>query len=306
MSIPMKLAGTALHLTRTKNHYRSTEWMRHEYLDRSYPQPAQLPQRMRKLCAVEESTVGGFRTLTLRPRAGASRTHLVYLHGGTYINELVRPHWWIIAELIRRTGCTVTVPFYPLAPEHTFEQAFEYLTTVYTGVLESAAADDVVLAGDSAGGGLALGLALHFQNLGLPPPGRLLLFSPWTDITGTNPELPAYERVDPMLAIAGAVEAGSWWAGGKDPRYPLLSPVYAEAPELGLLPPVDIHQGGRDICMPDAAKLAARINEAGGTAAFHAYPGAFHVFAGLPWLPESQAAYDDVERVLRASSGNPR
>lgn len=306
MSIPMKLAGAALRLTRTKQHYRSTEWMRREYLHRTYPEPAPLPQLLRKRCCVEESMVSGFRTVTLRPRAGGSDTHIVYLHGGTYINELARPHWWIIAELIRRTGCTVTVPFYPLAPEHTFGEAFEYLETVYARVLETTPADDVVLAGDSAGGGLALGLALHFQKLGRPRPGRLLLFSPWTDITGTNPELPAYERVDPMLAIAGAVEAGSWWAGDQDPRYPLLSPVYAPAPELALLPPVDIHQGGRDVCMPDAAKLAARINEAGGTAALHAYPGAFHVFAGLPWLPESKAVYDDVERVVRASSGNRR
>lgn len=122
--------------------------------------------------------VGGFRTVTLRPRAGASGASMIYLHGGTYINELVRPHWTMIAELIRRTGATITVPFYPLAPEHTFGEAFGYLETVYARVLETAAADDVVLAGDSAGGGLSAGLALHFQAAGLPRPGRLLLFSP--------------------------------------------------------------------------------------------------------------------------------
>lgn len=247
--------------------------------------------------------VGGFRTVTLRPKTGSSDASVIYLHGGTYINELVRPHWSMIAEIIRRTGATVTVPFYPLAPEHTFRAGFEYLETVYAQVLETAAADDVVLAGDSAGGGLSVGMALHLQAAGLPRPGRLLLFSPWVDITGTNPELPAYEKVDPMLAIPGAVEAGSWWAGKEDPRHPLLSPVYASAADLALLPPVDIHQGDRDICMPDAAKLATRINDAGGTAALTTYPGAFHVFMALPWLPEARAVYAAVERVVRAASG---
>ncbi|WP_081744664.1 alpha/beta hydrolase fold domain-containing protein [Arthrobacter sp. H14] len=306
MSIPMKLACAAVRLTRTKQHYRSKAWMRAEYLQRSYPVQAPVSRSVRKLCTVEESMVGGFRTVTLRPRSESSDASIIYLHGGTYINELVRPHWSIIAELIRRTGATVTVPFYPLAPEHTFGEAFEYLETVYARVLETAASDDVVLAGDSAGGGLSVGMALHLQAAGLPRPGRLLLLSPWADITGTNPELPAYEKVDPMLAIPGAVEAGSWWAGKEDPRHPLLSPVYAPAADLALLPPVDIHQGERDMCMPDAAKLAARINDAGGTAALTAYPGAFHVFMALPWLPESKAVYDDVERVVRTTSGERR
>ncbi|HET7414841.1 MAG TPA: alpha/beta hydrolase [Arthrobacter sp.] len=295
----MKLACIAVRLTSTKRHYRSKAWMRRHYLERSYPKPAPLPASLRRLCTVTEETVDGRRTLTLRPRHGASAARIIYTHGGTYINELVGPQWWMVAALIRRTGASVTIPFYPLAPEHTFDEAYRYLEAVYRRVLEGTDADDVVLAGDSAGAGLAVGQALQLQAAGLKRPGRLLLFSPWVDITGSNPELPAYERTDPMLAIAGAVEAGSWWAGAEDPRHPLLSPVYAPARQLAALPPVDIHQGSRDICMPDAVKLQQRINGAGGSAMLTSYPGAFHVFMALPWLPESRAVYTAVENVLR-------
>ncbi|GAB3247085.1 alpha/beta hydrolase [Arthrobacter pigmenti] len=297
----MKLASVAVRLTSTKRHYRSKAWMRRHYLERDYPKPAPLPAWLRRRCTVTEETIQSRRTVTLRPRRGASDTHIIYTHGGTYIDELVRPQWWMVAELIRRTGATATVPFYPLAPEHTFGEAYRYLEAVYRRVLEEAAADDVVLAGDSAGAGLAVGQALQLPASGLARPGRLLLFSPWVDITGSNPELPACERIDPMLAIAGAVEAGSWWAGAEDPRHPMVSPVYASAQQLASLPPVDIHQGGRDLCMPDATRLQQRINDGGGSATLTSYPGAFHVFMALPWLPESRAVYAAVEKVLRTA-----
>lgn len=295
----MRMACVFLRLTPTKRHYKSPEWMRGRYLQRQYPTPAPLTRAIRKLCVVEEQMIDGVGTVTLRPRAAGSPLHIIYTHGGTYINELVRPHWWIIAELIRRTGATVTVPYYRLAPEHTFGETYAFLASVYRRVLATTEASDVVLAGDSAGGGLAVGQALHFAAEGLPAPGRLILFSPWLDITGTNPELARYDRVDPMLSVPGAVEAGSWWAGGEDPRNPLLSPVFAPAAALAALPPVHIHQGDRDVCMADALAFRHRMADAGGQLTLSEYPGAFHVFAGLPLLPESRDAYRDIAHVLQ-------
>ncbi|MHA7277227.1 alpha/beta hydrolase fold domain-containing protein [Arthrobacter sp. Hz1] len=297
-SAPMRLVSAALRLTPTKRHYSSPEWMRGQYMQRSYPGPAPVTRSLRRRCTVEDREVDGVRTLTLRPRSGASRQHIIYTHGGTYINELARPHWWIIAALVKATGATVTVPLYRLAPEHTFREAYDYLAAVYQMVLGTTDAADVVLAGDSAGGGLAVGQALYFAALDLPRPGRLILFSPWLDITGTNPDIPHYDRVDPMLAVPGAVEAGIWWSGGEDPREPLLSPVFATPAALVGLPPVSLYQGSWDICMADAVAFD-RLMSDGGDLAFHRYPGAFHVFVGLPWLPESRAVF----RNIRATVG---
>ncbi len=293
----MRFVSAALRLTPTKRHYTSLEWMRSQYLQRVYPTPAALTRVLRRRCTVEDYEVDGVRTLTLRPRSGASTRHIIYTHGGTYINELVSPHWWIIAALIKATGATVTVPLYRLAPEHTFREAYDYLASVYQLVLRTTRADDVVLAGDSAGGGLAVGQALHLAGLGLPRPGRLILFSPWLDITGTNPNIPQYDRADPMLAVPGAVEAGKWWAGREDPQHQLLSPVFATPAALAKLPPVSIYQGSADICMADAIAFEKLLLDVGHGVEFHQYPGAFHVFVGLPWLPESRAVFKNVRRV---------
>ncbi len=206
---------------------------------------------------------------------------------------------------MRRTGATVTVPLYALAPEHTHRDTYGFLTTVYKAVISSTVPADVVLAGDSAGGGLAVGQALHFSAEGLPAPGRLILFSPWLDITGTNPETARYERVDPMLAVPGAVEAGSWWAGAESPRHPLLSPVFADPAALAGLPPVSIHQGDRDVCMADSLLFQQRMNDAGGRLSLDVYPGAFHVFAGLPWLPESRRAFGRIAALLSSGERTP-
>ncbi|MBP2215582.1 alpha/beta hydrolase fold domain-containing protein [Arthrobacter sp. CAN_C5] len=299
-SMPLRFASAALRLTPTKGHYNSVDWMRGQYLQRTYPSPASLTRALRRLCSVEDYLLDGVRTVTLRPRSGGSGRHIIYTHGGTYINELTTPHWWIIAALIRSTGATVTVPLYRLAPEHTFAEAYCYLTAVYERVLETTASDDVCLAGDSAGAGLAVGQALHFAAVDLPRPGQLVLFSPWLDVTGTNPDIPQYDRVDPMLGVPGAVEAGRWWAGEADPRHPSVSPVFAPPTALAELPPTSIYQGTRDICMADALAFQRKMIDAGGDVVLHRFAGAFHVFVGLPWLRESRAVFADIAETMQA------
>ncbi|MBG6218469.1 acetyl esterase/lipase [Arthrobacter sp. CAN_A6] len=293
-SLSVRVASRLIALTPTKDRHRTTDWVEGTYPGRQYPEAAAMPRSLTTLHSIQERLVDGVRTITVRPRKGATRLHIIYTHGGVYINELSRPHWWIVAELIRRTGATVTVPLYRLAPESTYREVFPYLTSVYREVLLTSDADDVVLAGDSAGGGLAIAQCWAFTGAGLPMPSRIIAFSPWLDVTGTNPDVPRYEKIDPMLSVPGAVRAGSWWAGGDDPRTPLVSPACAPADMLGSLPPIRIYQGTRDVCMPDAVVFRDRALEAGADVVLREYPGAFHVFPGLPWLPESRAAYADL------------
>ncbi len=290
----MRLASRVIALTPTKDRHRTTDWVESTYPGREYPEPAAMPRSLAKAHSIQDRLVDGIRTITVRPRKGATRLHIIYTHGGVYINELSRPHWWIVAELMRRTGATVTVPLYRLAPESTYREVYPYLTAVYRGVLQTSDAADVVLAGDSAGGGLAVAQCWAFADAGLPAPSKILAISPWLDVTGTHPDVPRYERIDAMLSVPGAIRAGSWWAGGDDPRTPLVSPASAPAEMLGSLPPTRIYQGTRDVCLPDAVLFRDRAREAGADVVLREYPGAFHVFPGLPWLPESRAAYADL------------
>jgi acetyl esterase/lipase len=241
------------------------------------------------------STVQGHDVYHLTPRRPAGPWHILYLHGGAWVNPLVWPHWAMIAELVRRTRSAVTVPMYPLAPEHTWRESWAFLDEVYRGVLAHTPADRIVVAGDSAGGSLAQGMVHHARAAALPRPGRLVLFAPGTDMTLSNPEMKALEAVDVMLRVDAIRVFCDWWAGGDDITLPLLSPLFGE---LGDFPPTQIHQGGHDILAPDARRLRDALVAAGVPVDWHETPGAFHVFMGATFAPESRQTFDRVARWL--------
>ena len=294
----MRVACRLIGLLPTKRNLSGTEWVESKYPGRAYPSVAAIPWTFKQTHTIQEKRIDGVRTVTVRPLLGATRSHIVYTHGGIYINELGRPHWWIIAELTKRTGAAVTVPLYRLAPENTYREAFPYLVSVYREVLRTTQPEDVTLMGDSAGGGLAVAQPWAFRDAGLPAPGRVAVFSPWLDVTGTNPTIPKYSAVDPMLSVAGGVRAGQWWAGGDDPRTPLISPACAPGEMLADVPVTRIYQGTRDVCMADAVVFRDRAVAAGADVTLRVYPGGFHVFPAFPRLPESRAVYDDVAGFL--------
>lgn len=294
----MRVACRLIGLLPTKRNLTGTDWVNGKYPGRTYPSAAAIPWTFKQTHTIQEKRIDGVRTITVRPLLGATRSHIIYTHGGIYLDEFGRPHWWIIAELTKRTGAAVTIPLYRLAPESTYREAFSYLVSVYREVLRTADPEDVTLMGDSAGGGLAIAQPWAFRDAGLPAPGRVAVFAPWLDVTGTNPTIPKYEAVDPMLSVAGPVQAGLWWAGGDDPRTPLVSPACAPDDLLAAVPPTRIYQGTRDVCMADATVFRDRAVSAGADVTMRIYPGGFHVFPAAPRLPESREVYTDLAAFL--------
>lgn len=257
---------------------------------------APIPARLRRIATVTEGHVDGFRVVTLTPIAGRSGGHLIYLHGGCYTYPLVAPHWGILAGLIERSGASVTVPLYGLAPEYTVLDALPFLLSVYER--EAAAGHRALsIGGDSAGGGLALALAMAARDAGLPQAAAILLISPWLDVTMSNPGLQELSATDPALAAPGLIEAGRLWSAGLDGRDPRVSPLFGD---LGGLPPVHTYGGAHDILTPDAHELTRRLRAAGGAATLRIARGGFHDFPGAPWLPEARQALDGLAAVLRA------
>jgi monoterpene epsilon-lactone hydrolase len=265
---------------------------------RTYPPAAPLPTSLRNLCEVQERQVDGQRVHTLIPKEKRSNKHIIYTHGGAYVNPLLKAHWGIIEQIIRRTGATFTVPLYPLAPEHDYRAAFVELEKVYRAVIAKTSAENVILAGDSAGGGLALAQAMLYRDKGLPTPSRVALFSPWLDITLSNPGTTAVEKDDPMLGIAGLRFAGKSWAGTTDPKSPMLSPIFGN---LANLPPIDIFQGTADIFIADARRFKVLLESAGGSIRLYEYAGAIHVFVGATFTPEAKSALDTLASNLARS-----
>jgi acetyl esterase/lipase len=271
---------------------RSVERLMAELTSREYPPHAPVSRRVREHYRVAEETVDGCAVLRLTP-AEASGQQLMYTHGGSYVHPLVPEHWWFVERMARRSGATITVPLYRLAPEGGVGQAYDFLRAVYT---ELAASGPVTLAGDSAGGGLALGQAVAYRDAGLPAPRQVVLFAPWVDIALTNPAAELVEPLDPMLRIDTSRACGRLWARGHDERDPLVSPLFAD---LSGLAAVHTFQGGRDILAPDALLLAGRLREAGNTGRFTLVPGAFHDYVGAFWTPEARSALSAVNRLLR-------
>ena len=251
--------------------------------------PAAPTKKLLKVATVE---VDG-PVVRLKPKSGATGAHLIYTHGGCYLYPVKSEHWDILATLIEGSDVSVDVPLYPLAPAHTMDESYALLEKVYDDAI--AKYERVFLAGDSAGGGLALGQALHFRDTGRPAPAGIILFSPWLDLTLSNPAVLALAEVDRMLGADGLRAAGLWWAGSHDPRTPLASPLFGD---LAGLPPVHVFQGGYDLLAADAVELVDRIRAAGGEATLELVERAFHVYVGAPWTPEARASLRRVVALL--------
>ena len=219
-----------------------------------------------------------------------------------YVLQLMKPHWWSIEQIIRRTGTSVSVPLYPLAPEHDHRSAFAMVEALYDDLVTEVGAENIVVSGDSAGGGFSVSLAQRLVASGRPVPAALLLFAPWLDVTMAHPECAPIEPEDPILSLENLRMGGEMWAGKTDPRDPVISPFYGSVDGL---PPMTVFQGSRDVLMPASRDFAARAKQTGIEVDYHQYEGAFHVFHTATFLPESRDVYTRIGDKFRSLVRDP-
>lgn len=297
-SLQMRVVSAVLRLTRKRGMATAEGGRRRVAAPKG---PSGPPAKLRARHDVGTRRIGGFDCHTVTPRGSRTARAALYLHGGAYISEISPQHWTLISRMAD-AGVRVEVPSYGLAPQHTYRDAYPFLTEVYRQLLAGAEAPAVSVVGDSAGGGLALGLTQILADAGLPQPGRLVLIAPWLDLTLSHPDLPAVEARDPWLSTAALHEAAKSWAGGDDPTDPRLSPLNGA---LVGLPPTDLYVGTRDICLPDALLLRDRAAAAGATLRLVVCEGAVHVYPLIP-APEGRAAAREiVAAVAGRTAGRP-
>lgn len=256
------------------------------------------PARFTRRHRVEAAVVDGFTCYTVTARGRDPTGHAVlYLHGGAYISEITPEHWSFIGRLAE-AGIEVVVPIYGLAPRYTHRDAFPTLTEVYRRLVGRVDPALVTIAGDSAGGGLALAFAQTLGSAELPQPGRLVLIAPWLDLTLSNPAITALEDLDPWLTPEGLIVAGQAWAGGDDPGSARLSPIHGR---LAGLPPIDTYIGTHDVLYPDICRMHALATAAGSASTMHVVAGGFHVYPLVP-IPEGRAAVRQIIRGITSLS----
>lgn len=263
------------------------------------PEPARPSAGLLRRLRIRESIVDDqlLYRITATASAAAPAGRIIYLHGGAYVRPINRHHWRFIADLARRSGCEIVVPLYPLAPRHSGLSAFRCVASVYRR--EADGTLPLILMGDSAGAGLAVALAGWLRDHGLPPPRRLLLLSPWLDVTVPHPQALALQPADPMLSLDGLRRAGRAYAGVLGTDHPLISPAHGD---LRGLPPMSMYVGGRELLGPDALAYAERLQAAGGSVDVHHAPAMMHVWPLLDF-PEARAARARIAAQVRATLG---
>lgn len=210
----------------------------------------------------------------LRTRHGkVSKYAILYLHGGAYVIGSPVTHKGITGHLAKAAQATVYAPDYRLAPENPFPAGLDDAVAVYQALLDKGYdPKNIAVAGDSAGGGLSLALAMRLRDEGTALPGSLTLFSPWTDLT--HAELYAPES-EPVLQQGWIENAAGLYCAGEPRNHPYISPVFGD---LSGLPPILIQVGSEEILLNDSQRLADKARQQHTEVTLEVYNSLWHVF----------------------------
>ena len=247
-----------------------------------------------KTCHVSKRRVGGHNVFTLSPKFQKSGKHILYLHGGAYVQGFVKQHWTFLCLIVARANCTITAPAYPLAPLNTFLDAFDAVTPLYWEILTDAGTENMIVMGDSAGGGFALALVQKMKSDGAEPPAKIILLSPWLDITLKNPDIAKIDREDPFLGVSALRKAGLAYAGNANPEQFMLSPINGPLEGLGQ---ISVFAGSRDILVADARKLNELARQKGIAINYREYPDMVHVWMLLNFRESKQAKEEIIQLI---------
>lgn len=240
--------------------------------------------------------------------AGPAALTVLYLHGGGYIACSPETHRPLVGALVTRLHARAFVSAYRLAPEHPYPAALDDAVAAYRFLLETVDVDPtaLIIAGDSAGGGLALATALALSARGLPQPAAILTFSPWTDLAATGKSLD--ENSDRCAMFAGITirRASQIYLGDADATDPFVSPLYGDYHGIA---PLLIHAGTDEVLRDDSVRVAERARAAGVDVELQLWPEVPHCwqfFAGM--MPEAVESLDRATRFVmkhtkRAESG---
>ena len=231
------------------------------------------------------------------PEARVDRA-VLYLHGGGYVVGSINTHRELAARLSRAARARVLVIDYRLAPEHPYPAAVEDATAAYRWLLAAGTQPQhIVIAGDSAGGGLTVATLVALRDAALPLPAAGVCLSPWVDLEGSGESMATKAAVDPLVNRERVRKTAAYYLAGQDPRTPLAAPLYAD---LARLPPFLIQVGTAETLLDDSTRLAARARKAGVTVTLEPWEDMVHVwqvFAAI--LPEGQRAIERIGEFIR-------
>ena len=250
--------------------------------------------------AIEEKSIAGLHAEWYRPENAMPGKLLLYLHGGAYTLGSCDSHRKLVTHMAKEGNIEAVMPEYRLAPEHPFPAGLDDAIAVYKALLDSGyKAADIVISGDSAGGGLSVATMLQLRHQGLPLPGAAVLISPFLDISASGESMKTRADRDPWFRPDEVEVVVRYYCPGEDVRNPLLSPVFAN---VAGLPPTLIHVGDDEILLSDSTRFADKLKTAGIDVELEVFPEMWHVFQlFVGKMPESRAAVRKIGAYLKAA-----
>ncbi len=223
---------------------------------------------------------------------------ILYVHGGGYVLGSLATHRSLVSRLARASLTRALSVDYRLAPEHPFPAAVDDATAAYRWLLGTGVeASRVVIAGDSAGGGLTLATLLALRDAGDPLPAAGVCLSPWADLEGTGASAQPGGADDPLLELEGLREMGRHYASGDKARHPHAAPLYADYQGI---PPLLIQVGTRELLLDDAKRVAERARAANVDVELETWEGLIHVWQLFgPNIPEAEQAVEKIGEFVR-------
>ena len=252
---------------------------------------------------VEALSINGMTAEWIAPVGASKEKVIFYTHGGGYISGSCTDHRMHVAKFVEGTGLPALLFDYRLAPEHPFPAAVEDSVMAYCWLLEQGIApENIIIVGESAGGGLCLATLVSLRDQGIPLPCAGVSLSPWTDLKCSGESYRTNARKD--ISTLGSWEIwGGYYVGDNDPTHPWLSPLYAD---LKGLPPVMIQVGDNEILLDDSRRFAEKARLAGVDVTLQVWEGMVHCFAILaPMFPEAVQAMEDIFAYIKAHIGIP-
>ena len=233
------------------------------------------PKEIDEECEIENNQFMGRKVFTIRNKQKQKGKYILYFHGGSYVAETSQEHWKFLEKLAKDTGYTIILPDYPLAPKYTYKDVFTMITPLYKEIIEEVSTDNLILMGDSAGGGMSLALLERLSEENVEMPYKTILISPWLDVRLENPEIDNVQKYDKDLNKESLKIAGIAYAGKDGIDSYLVNPIDGD---LSKLKNVTIFTGTYDILNPDVHVLDEKAKKVNVSLEIKEYEGAGHIW----------------------------
>lgn len=288
MSVSAKFVNFVLAHDGRKRNYNDHEYFeRHiEELRTINSQPYVMPEKWDFGAPVRKVAFNGNDCYVLN---GGKERALLYLHGGSAIHQMLKYHYRFIKRILKAVDITVYLPIYPLAPAHTYEEAYSMLDSVYDMILEKHDPSRITVMGDSMGGNLALSFPQTIVGRKAMC-GSIVLLSPWLDMTGEHPDTLEYYKREPRLSLYELRRCAELWAGDTDLHEPIISPIYGT---LAGLPKISVYVGTKELLLLDSERLRDKAKEEGHELSYNVWEGMSHVFPVQP-IKEAKQVFPQI------------